>query len=512
MSDGIKVDYAEIDRLTTGITALNAFAGPLVPKVGALSVDGDLLASAILSPGTALAAEGAVMNASAQLSVTIVSTEALVIITASISKVYEAAERAIAEAALSIAVPIATTTVRVARGIDNLYETAVAVKLLIQAAADNGLFQDVAVIAIVSIAQANQDARDADGDVLDRLKKFTSSLGDHFGENFVLALPGMSTSIIAAENQFLEGLRGRGSYEQVLGTLLGTGRRFGFFDDGDAPLGSYYGSDTTLPRALSAGEDVGRSIFEDPDHFESLLDENGNLVPEDLTSLWASAAQIDAMGVDPKTGQNQFADIRIIKNVTDDGVSYTVQIPSTQSWNPRAGDGPNDLTSDAIAMRYGSQTALAQAVRDALEAEHVGDSPIMLVGFSLGGITAGAIAADPGSLNVQQVVTAGSPIGAMDIPTTTKVLTYESSLDPVAPLDGVANPDSWTAVTGEPPALHTDKGPVSVGSAHAAARYGMMAEDAHRDAGPSSAYRQSEANVARFLNGTKSVTDYQARR
>lgn len=512
MSDGIKVDYAEIDRLTTGITALNAFAGPLVPKVGALSADGDLLASAILSPGTAMAAEGAVLNASAQLSVTIVYTEALVIITASISTVYEAAEEALAQAALVVAVPIAATTIRITRGLDNLYETAVAVKLLIQAAADNGLFEDVAVITALSMAQAGRDAHDTDGNILDRLQEFTSSLSDHFTENFVMALPAMSPGIIAAENEFLSGLRARGSYEQVLSTLLSAGRQFGFFDDGDAPLGSYYGMDTTFARAQSASQDAGRSIFGDVDHFESLLDGNGNIVPDDLTSLWASAAQIDSMGKEPTTKENQFADIRIIKNETGDGPTYTVQIPSTQSWNPKAGAGPNDLTSDAIAMRYGSQTALAQAVRDALAAENVGDSPIMLVGFSLGGITAGAIAADPGSLNVQQVVTAGSPIGAMDIPTSTKVLTFESSLDPVAPLDGVPNPASWTAVTGDPPALHSDEGAVSVGSAHAAARYGMMAEDAHRVAGPGSAYRQSEMDVSRFLSGTKTVTDYQARR
>ncbi len=90
MSDGIKVDYAEIDRLTTGITALNTFAGPLVPKSGALHRRGPPRVGDPLTRHSALAAEGAVINASAQLSVTIVSTKALVIITASISKVYEA--------------------------------------------------------------------------------------------------------------------------------------------------------------------------------------------------------------------------------------------------------------------------------------------------------------------------------------------------------------------------------------------------------------------------------------
>ena len=104
MSDGLKVDFAEIDRMVTGLTNLNAYALPLVPKVGALSADGDLLASAILSPGTAVAAEGAVLSASAQLGVTMVTTEALVVITASIVKVYETAETAMAAAAVALAV------------------------------------------------------------------------------------------------------------------------------------------------------------------------------------------------------------------------------------------------------------------------------------------------------------------------------------------------------------------------------------------------------------------------
>lgn len=60
--------------------------------------------------------------------------------------------------------------------------------------------------------------------------------------------------------------------------------------------------------------------------------------------------------------------------------------------------------------------------------------------------------------------------------------------------------------------LSTTEGAVSVSSAHAATRYGMMAEDAHRHSGSDPAHRQSEVDVSRSLSGSKTVTDYQAER
>ncbi|PZF56122.1 hypothetical protein DEJ23_11210 [Curtobacterium sp. MCSS17_008] len=481
MSDGIKVDYAEIDRLTTGITALNSFAGPLVPKVGALSADGDLLASAILSPGTALAAEHAVMNASAQLSVTIVSTEALVIITASISKVYETAEVALAVAIAGLKVEVYKAVafgVQVAVDATLLMETVVyttvALSFLAKEAVESGVAADVLGIAAHSIAQAFVASAGQQGTLNDRLTFFAKESARNFGDNFMAELPAMSPKLVAMEEAWLGDLRGSGTYDGLLATLIADGQRFGKFQDGQH---------TFVDGLISPEERTKRSedaVFASESALDTTLktDADGNIIPTDLASLLASAGQIDAVG------QQDFGDIRITKVFGADGVErYTVQIPSTQSWDPEAGRTPNDLTSDVHAMRYGSNTALAEAVKDAMRREGIVDQPVMLVGFSLGGITAGTIAADPDGFNVQQVVTAGAPVGSMPIPETTHVTSFEFTSDPVAALDGTLNPDhsSWQTIRGDAPIKADEDMPMaSVGDAHDANRYAVMAQQQGR--------------------------------
>ncbi|MCM3522712.1 hypothetical protein [Curtobacterium sp. P97] len=505
MSDGIKVDYAEIDRLTTGITALNAFAGPLVPKVGALSVDGNLLASAILSPGTALAAEGAVMNASAQLSVTIVSTEALVIITASFSKVYEAAEAGLALTVAGLQVAAAATwatTTDVAETVALVTGTVVygtiALGALATEAVRSGVALDVLGIVTVSFSEAALTALRTDGDLTQRTAVFTLAAARSFNRNFSAALPWMSPDIVAMEQAWLGDLRTTNTYDGLLSTLIGDGRQFGLFEDGVPRFIDGVLSDSQVDdrrqRALVDG------IRETGQQFTT--DGAGNIIPTDVSSLLASSGQIDRMG------QEDFANVRVFKTVDENGVTrFTVQIPSTQSWNPEAGDTPNDLTSDVIAMRHGDQTALSQAVIEALRKAGVKDEPVMLTGFSLGGITAGAVAAGDSGYNIQQVVTAGSPIGAMDIPSDVHVTALESTADPIAALDGTPNPRDWTTLRGDPPLKANEHDAPTVATAHDANRYAVMAS------GDPSV--NDDPAITQFLGGngkTTTVTDYQVQR
>jgi hypothetical protein len=508
MSDGLKVDFAEIDRMVTGLTSLNAYALPLVPKVGALSADGDLLASAILSPGTAAAAEGAVLSASAQLGVTMVSTEALVVITASIVKVYETAETAIAAAAAAIEANVVEAVVftacvatDVVLGVQTVVYTATALTAIVKQAADTGLLADIAGIAGHSMQQALGTAMEGDGTLAQRLVVFATAAGNNFGDNFMAALPALSPKIVTVEQNALGDLRGSGTYDDLLSTLIADGHRFGLFEDGDPYFVSHALTDSELEKRTqtaveNSSESLGRTLP---------VDEAGNIVPTSVSDLFASASQIDAIGRD------DFADIRIIKTVGEDGVTrYTVQIPSTQSWAPEAGQTPNDLTSDVTAMRYGNNTALSEAVTNAMTRAGITDEPVMLVGFSLGGITAGAIAADPQHFNIQQVVTAGAPIGAMDIPATTHVTSFESSSDPVAALDGTNNPsrDSWQTVGGAAPTKLDESGSTpSVKDAHDSDRYAVMAAD--------NSPVQANSDISKFLSngeGNSTVSDWEARR
>lgn len=478
MSEGLKVDFAEIDRMTNGLTELNTWALPLVPKVGAISADGDLLASAILSPGTAVAAESAVLTASVQLGVTVASTEALVVVTASIVKVYQTAEDALAVAATTIQVTVTAAAGLIGRveidvllGVKTGIYTVVTLAAVTKEAVESGLVADVAGIAARSLKDAFDSAMRGDASLADRFQQFSSDAGKNFSRNFAAALPGLSPKIVAVEQESLGDLRKLGVYDDLLSTLIADGQRFGFFEDGGPDF---------VENAIDAGERLARSQDAVLDSEKALdrrlqIDENGNIVPTDVASLFASSSQIDNIG------QDDFANIRIFRTVDVDGVvRYTVQIPSTQSWDPDAGVAPNDLTADAVAMRYGNNSALSTAVMDAMKREGITDEPVMIVGFSLGGITAGTIAADPHGYNIQQVVTAGAPIGAMPIPPSTHITAFESTSDPIAGLDGVPNPatSSWETVRGDSPVKADEGGhQPSLATAHDANRYAVMAQE-----------------------------------
>jgi len=129
------------------------------------------------------------------------------------------------------------------------------------------------------------------------------------------------------------------------------------------------------------------------------------------------------------------------------------------------------------------------------------DSPVMLSGFSLGGITAGSMAANPGSHNVQQVVTAGAPIGRFDIPGRTGVTALEADGDPVARLDGQDN--SRGTVAGPPARLESESGPgadlLGPGDIHNADRYARMAQGSSQN---------SSTQFDTYFRGDKKVTDF----
>jgi hypothetical protein len=454
MSDGIKVDFAEIDRLTTRITSVNAFAGPLVPKVGALSTDGDLLASAILSPGTALAAEGAVINASAQLGITLGATEALVIITASIPKVYETAELA-----LSVAVAAASAGIEIAK-----------IGAVRFAATSGLLASDLWNISTV-IGAAEQGAT------------LTAAL-----EAAVAVSRGQSVAVVwrsgvggfwdGLSNGLQAGLGGLGdSYDGILGRVLADGQRFGLFDDGSVVMGK--------PDSISQDELDARAIQARGDSraatgVDVRVDGEDRIVPTDVPSLFEGSKQIDGIG------EKDLADIRVLsKHHADGSWSFVVQIPSTMNWSPAAGAPPNDLTSDLYAL-HGGNSALKDASFAALrkamaEAKAPADSPVMVSGFSLGGITAATMAADSHGFNIQQLVTAGSPIANIPVPKNVNVLSFEAQGDPIPSLDGARNPDrpGWTTIQGAPAALKGESGSeyVDSGARHDADRYALMARD-----------------------------------
>jgi len=137
---------------------------------------------------------------------------------------------------------------------------------------------------------------------------------------------------------------------------------------------------------------------------------------------------------------------------------WRVTLPSTQDWQlPGLSDGigdhggVNDLGSNlALILSPGQQAAYERAVLQAMSDAGIGpDDSVMLVGWSQGGILAGAIASDPNSgFNVRALVVAGAPIDHMPIPDDVAVLAFQHDSDVVPRLDGTPprTGENWTTV------------------------------------------------------------------
>jgi hypothetical protein len=165
------------------------------------------------------------------------------------------------------------------------------------------------------------------------------------------------------------------------------------------------------------------------------------------------------------TSQSLVSDRSVVRVVEvsrgECGSAWLLQIPGTQVWDPRAGPVVFDLTSD-VRLMGDATAALTAGALDALrraQAESgrlgMGD-PVMVSGHSLGGLAAMAIASDGAvrrELAITHVLTAGSPVGHIDVPAEVSVLSLEHVGDVVPRLDLVANPDRphWTTVRRDVP-------------------------------------------------------------
>lgn len=190
-------------------------------------------------------------------------------------------------------------------------------------------------------------------------------------------------------------------------------------------------------------------------------------------------------GVDLGVGDD--ATVRVTQVHRDGGTAWIVQVPGTQSWPPRGGPNPHDLTSDVLLLTQ-QDAALAAGVERALEAaqEEAGpgaDGPVMLVGHSQGGMVAAALAASPtfrSRHQVTHVVTYGSPISRVPVPADVEVLALQHRQDAVPRLDGAPDPRrrGWVTVTrdvGDDPGVGRD-----LVKAHAIEEYAETAADAER--------------------------------
>jgi hypothetical protein len=216
--------------------------------------------------------------------------------------------------------------------------------------------------------------------------------------------------------------------------------------------------------------------------------------------------------------------IRVERVRSGGGSAVVVYVPATQTWDAGHTANPMDATSNLDALA-GLESPAQSGVVQALRAAGVGrDEPLLLVGYSQGGLTSMALASDPGfarEFSPSAVLTVGSPVARFAVPDDVSVLSVEHAEDLVTVADGADNPDrpGWTTVTRHllDPADGDDVVQAAVAedpfAAHRPEPYQATAErvDASRD--PSVlAWKRS---VCRFLDApgaTSSATDWVAER
>lgn len=186
---------------------------------------------------------------------------------------------------------------------------------------------------------------------------------------------------------------------------------------------------------------------------QSEVDPNTTKRPDGIGEALDETSEVDdAAATDPNDSSFMDHDpdaesvVKVSKVVDSDGtVRWRVALPSTQEWltwlHGSDGGAVNDLDSNlALMLTPALQTQYERAVMEAMRQAGVGkDDPVMLVGFSQGGIMAGHLASYNSQYNWQAVVVSGAPIDGMPIPNHVSVVSVQHNGDPVPRLDTITN-------------------------------------------------------------------------
>ena len=177
--------------------------------------------------------------------------------------------------------------------------------------------------------------------------------------------------------------------------------------------------------------------------------ELGSGRPSTVQELLEHLHEVAGLSSGPDSAGNGTVEVQTI--TSEDGtVRHVLYLPGTDDFNPpwdQDGD-VRDLETDMDAMS-GLPDAYEQGILPALHAAGVRPGePLLVVGHSLGGMEAAALAADHHGYHVTDVVTAGAPTAQLPgIPAGTSVLSLEQRGDIVPELDGAPNPDSVEQTT-----------------------------------------------------------------
>ena len=229
--------------------------------------------------------------------------------------------------------------------------------------------------------------------------------------------------------------------------------------------------------------------------------------PRSFADLLGSVAELD-----PPRGPSENPGLAAVRRVetSDPGgassVAWIVSLPGTRDWDPRPVQDPGAVHDLATNLRgvAGDMTSYEAGVVDALRDSGVRPGePILLVGHSQGGLVAAGAAGRlvERGYAVTHVVTAGSPIGRVEVPSTVDVLSLENRYDPVPHLDAAENPDRSHRTT-----VVFSGSDADIGAAHGlTTSYAAGATALDGSEHPS--ISRFRAGLAPFLGGTTARSD-----
>ena len=172
--------------------------------------------------------------------------------------------------------------------------------------------------------------------------------------------------------------------------------------------------------------------------------------PRDLDDLVGHLQHVAALSSGADSPHNGTIEVQTLGAGTG-GVRHIVYLPGTDDmatlpWTQD--EDVRDLGTDLRTMG-GQDTSYQQGVLQAMAQAGVGPhDPVLVVGHSLGGMTAAAILARGSRFDVGHVVTAGSPTAQVpSYPPGSHVLSLEHEGDVVPLTDGAPNPTSVQQVT-----------------------------------------------------------------
>lgn len=294
-----------------------------------------------------------------------------------------------------------------------------------------------------AIDSTNEGFWEGVGDFFSDIGEFLAGIGEWIGDflqDVVDLLKKIADTLIAILGALL-----------LLLLIVAVGALFG-------PIGLIVGAVVAVALAAFLITSIASDVQKDT---PKVSETNPYAMPEDAPENPTLATVLDGTKEVDGLGGETDSVIKVTKVLGPDGWYYTVTLPSTQEWMSRFGDqgAVNDLDSNlALMLTPLLQTQYERAVLEAMQQAGIGENdPVMLVGFSQGGIMAGHLAAYNSDYNWQAVVVSGAPIDHMPIPDSVDVVSVQHNGDPVPNLDiiagdlGINHGPNWTTINVDPP-------------------------------------------------------------